>query len=88
MFPELLDRLNDVREIRITMPAGKLTVTATDQGWSLAEKAGYPIDPAKVRDLALALANLQLVEAKTADPKRLERLELERARQLMAPLPV
>ena len=58
------------------MPAGKLTVTATDQGWSLAEKAGYPIDPAKVRDLALALANLQLVEAKTADPKRLERLEL------------
>ena len=76
MFPELLDRLNDVHEIRITMPAGKLTVTATDQGWSLAEKAGYPIDPAKVRDLALALANLQLVEAKTADPKRLERLEL------------
>ena len=77
IFPGLLDRFNDVREIRITMPAGKLTVKATDQGWSLAEKAGYPVDPAKVRDLALALANLQLVEAKTADPKRLERLELE-----------
>ena len=30
-----------------------------------------------MRDLALALANLQLVEAKTADPQRLERLELD-----------
>ena len=56
---------------------GKLTVKAGDGGWTLAEKANYPVDPAKVRELALALANLQLVEAKTADPQRLKRLELE-----------
>jgi hypothetical protein len=77
LFPGLLDRLNDAREIRITSPAGKLTVSAGDKGWALAEKAGYPVDPAQVRELALGLANLQLVEPKTADPKRLPRLELE-----------
>jgi hypothetical protein len=77
LFPGLLDRLNDVREVRVTNPDGKLTVTATDSGWSLAEKAGYPVDPAQVRNLALALANLQLVEPKTADPQRLRRLQLD-----------
>lgn len=77
MFPNLLDRLNEVREIRVTTAEGKLTVASKDQGWVLAEKAGYPVDQAQVRSLALALANLQLVEAKTADAGRLSRLELE-----------
>ena len=77
LFPGLLDRLNEVREIRIATPAGKLTVKAEDQAWILAEKAGYPVDPAKVRALVLGLANLQLVEAKTANPQRLERLDLQ-----------
>ena len=78
MFPGLLDRLNEVREVRITMPGGQAHGDGrrTRAGpWR--RRADYPVDPAKVRDLALALANLQLVEAKTADPERLERLELE-----------
>ena len=77
LFPGLLDRLNEIREVRVTLPDAKLTVTAGEQGWTLAEKAGYPVDPGKVRDLALSLANLQLIEAKTADPERLGRLDLE-----------
>ena len=63
--------------VRIATPAGKLTVKAENQAWILAEKAGYPVDPAKVRALVLGLANLQLVEAKTANPQRLERLDLQ-----------
>jgi hypothetical protein len=77
LFPGLIDRLNEIREVRVTLPDARLTVTAGDGGWQLAEKAGYPVDPGKVRDLALALANLQLVEAKTADPDRLGRLDLQ-----------
>lgn len=77
LFPGLLDRLNEVREVRIATPEGKLTVQSANQGWTLAEKSGYPVDPAKVRELALALANLQLLESKTADSERLKRLELE-----------
>jgi Domain of unknown function (DUF4340) len=77
MFPDLLDRLNELREVRIVGPDGTLTVVSKDQGWALAEKAGYPVDPAQLRSLGLAVANLQLVEAKTADPARIARLELE-----------
>jgi hypothetical protein len=77
LFPDLLDHFNDIRTIRIATPEGTFTVNATDKGWSLAEKAGYPVEATQVRNLALAVANLQLVEAKTADPERLRRLELE-----------
>lgn len=77
LFPGLLDRLNEIREVRVTLPDAKLTVTAGERGWTLAEKAGYPVDPGKVRDLALSLANLQLIEAKTANPERLGRLDLQ-----------
>jgi hypothetical protein len=77
MFPGLLDHLNEIGRIQITSPAGKLTVQAGDKGWSLVEKSGYPVPADQVRKLALAIANLQLVEARTADPDRLKRLELE-----------
>lgn len=77
LFPGLLDRLNDVRGVRVTGHDTKLTVNEVDGRWVLAEKSSYPVDAATVRNLALALANLQLVEAKTADPARLPRLELD-----------
>ena len=77
LFPGLLDRLNDTRSIHITGHESALTLNDVDGRWVLAEKSGYPVDAATVRNLALGLANLQLVEAKTADPARLSRLELD-----------
>ena len=77
MFPGLLDRVNDVREVHIVGPDGILTVVQKDQGWALQEKSGYPVDPEQLRKLVLGVANLQLVEAKTADPARLGRLDLQ-----------
>ena len=77
LFPGLLDRVNEIARIQVTTPEGKLTVEAGEKGWSLAEKSGYPVPPEQVRKVALAVGNLQLVEAKTADPERLKRLELE-----------
>lgn len=77
MFPTLLDRLNEVGRIQLTTPSGKLTLQAGDRGWTLVEKSNYPVPADEVRKLALAVAGLQLVEARTADPSRLKRLELE-----------
>lgn len=74
----LLDHANEVRTIRITGPGtATLTLVQGEHGWSLSEKAGYPAKTAKARDLVLQLANLQLIEAKTARADRLPRLELE-----------
>lgn len=76
--PALMDRANDVREVRITGPgAAKITVRAEGDGWRVVEKGNFPAKPAEVRKLVLQLANLEVVEAKTALPERLPRLELE-----------
>jgi hypothetical protein len=75
---DLLDRANEVRTVRITGPgAAKLTLVSGEGGWRVAEKGNYPAKPAKVRELVLQLANLRLVEAKTAQADKLPRLELE-----------
>lgn len=76
--PGLTARANEVREVRITGPGtARITVQAAGAGWRVVEKGGYPAKPAEVRKLVLQLANLELVEAKTALPERLPRLELE-----------
>lgn len=76
--PGLLDRANEVRTIKITGPGTTtMTLKAAENGWQLVEKSGYPAMTQKARDLVLQLGNLQLVEAKTAQPERLARLELD-----------
>jgi hypothetical protein len=76
--PGLMARANEVREVRITGPGkAKVTIRAEGDLWRVVEKGGYPAKPAEVRKLVLQLANLELVEAKTALPERLPRLELE-----------
>jgi hypothetical protein len=78
LFPGLLDRVNEVRTVRLDGQGERLTIEAAGTGaWRLAEKGGYPVEAEEVRDLVVGLANLQLVEAKTAQPERLKRLELE-----------
>jgi hypothetical protein len=78
LFPGLIDRANEVRTVRVTGPdARTITLEAGEQGWKLKEKGGYPVKAEEVRKLVLGLAGLQLVEAKTAQPDRLQRLELE-----------
>lgn len=73
----LVDRLNDVAAIVVESSDGKLTLRRNDQqGWAIVERGGYPADPGKVRDLALGVAGLRLVEAKTAAADRLPRLEV------------
>lgn len=78
MFAGLLDRLNDVQTIKVTGGGQALTLNRMPDGkWQVAERGGYPADYKKARELALGLASLQLVEAKTASADRLQRLELD-----------
>jgi Domain of unknown function (DUF4340) len=77
LVPQLVERLDDVASVAVTAKGQTMTATRTDRGWVLEEKGGYPVDPAKVRDLVLAVASARLVEAKTADAERLGRLELD-----------
>lgn len=78
MFAGLLDRLNEIETVRVTAGPEKLTLKRVAEGrWVIEERGGYPVEAGKVRELALGVANLRLVESKTAQPDRLPRLELE-----------
>jgi Domain of unknown function (DUF4340) len=77
LFAELLPRANDVQTVTVESAAGKLTIARKDQGWVLTETGGYPVAADKVRKLVGGLADLRLLEAKTDQPERLTRLEVE-----------
>jgi hypothetical protein len=77
LAPTLAQALDSVAKVTVQTGGQTMTVSRSEQGWRLEEKGGYPVQPGKVRDLVLAIANARLVEAKTDDPERLDRLELD-----------
>jgi hypothetical protein len=77
LFADLLPRANDVQTITVASAAGTLTIARKDAGWVLTETGGYPVAADKVRKLVAGLADLRLLEAKTDQPERLARLEVE-----------
>jgi hypothetical protein len=77
IFADLEKSLAEVTEIRLSKGDGsRATLRKADSGWMLVERQ-YPADPARVRELALGLANLRAVERKTADPANYPKLGVE-----------
>jgi hypothetical protein len=68
LYPGLQGKLNDVTEVRISTPGPKISVTLvrSAQGWQVAERASFPADSGRVRELLLALAKAKTIERKTA----------------------
>lgn len=75
-LPALQDAVNDVQTVEVSAGGDVLTFERSDDGWTAVEKGGYPAQADKVRSLVLALRELEVVEAKTADAERFERLGL------------
>ncbi len=79
VFPELAAALGDVEEIRISRGDGsRTTLKRSPSGWSVVER-NFPADGTRVRDLAFALANLEIVERKTSDLANYPKLGVEAA---------
>ncbi len=76
-LPDLASKVEQVAEITVRTAERTMTARRTDGGWVLAEAADYPVDPEQVRGIVLGLAEMRLLEAKTDNPDRLARLELE-----------
>jgi hypothetical protein len=68
--------------VRITGAGGRplVTLRRASGGWTLAERAGYPADAARVRGLLESLAALHSVERKTMNPARHAALGVEDTR--------
>ena len=71
LLPELHEHVNDVNAITLTGAGDKVLVTLKRgaDGWSIAEKSGYPADLAKIREFLIKLDQATLTEAKTSNPK-------------------
>jgi hypothetical protein len=77
VFPNLASRLGDARRIEVTKPDAMLVVERRGEAWVLPDKGGYPVRPARVRELLVNLTELRLMEPRTADPAQLDRLGLD-----------
>lgn len=75
-FPGLIEKVNDIAEIKVQSATDSFTIKRSPKGWGLAEKGGYPVSFEKVKGAIVGLANLKLLEAKTNNPARYERLEV------------
>ena len=78
LLPQLRDEANDISTITISC-AGKAWVTLkrVNDGWVVAERAGYPADTAKLREFVLKLADASVLETKTANAARYAELGVE-----------
>jgi hypothetical protein len=77
LFGDLKAKLGDVTEIRLSRGDGsKVTLRRGDGGWSVVER-NFPADAQRVRELALNLASLEVVERKTSDPANYPKLGVE-----------
>jgi Domain of unknown function (DUF4340) len=76
-FPGLADKLGEVASVAVERTGLKLTFVRAGDKWLVAQKGDYPADAAKVRRIALAIADMTLVEAKTQKPDLYSRLEVE-----------
>jgi len=76
-FPKLVERINDVGAIEITTGDHRFTVTGGGDEWGIEEKNGYVVKRETVRNFILEIANLRLVEGKTALPDRYGHLQVE-----------
>jgi hypothetical protein len=70
LFPTLAPELDTVTEVSIIKGSTAPAVTLHKAGgqWSVAERADYPADTAKLRRLLRALGDAKVVEEKTSDP--------------------
>ncbi len=75
-FPALSTALNDAAEIAVKSNAASFTIKKAGDVWVIAEKDSYPVEFDKVKAALVKLAELRLLESKTSDPARYERLQL------------
>ena len=75
VLPGLAERLPEVQRIAVEVAdrPGVVLARAGD-GWTVASEHGYPARSERVNRLLVALANLEKIAPKTADPARFQRL--------------
>lgn len=77
LFPDLMNRLNEIEAVSIEHENKTLTFTRdSDGGWTLMEN-GYPANKNRIRNTLIELSRLEKIEPKTALPEFYPDLQVE-----------
>ena len=77
VFPGLVDKINDLAMIEVNSKDGKLTIKRHAEQWVIEQSDNYPASFNKVRQVAVTLADLRILAAKTSNPSLYEKLGVE-----------
>jgi hypothetical protein len=69
-------KLEDVAEVVVQEPKATLTLVRRDGAWRVHQRADFPADPDRVRELLLKLIELKIVQAETVTESQRARLLL------------
>jgi uncharacterized protein DUF4340 len=76
-FPSLAASLGDVASVSVVRNGSTVTLIREEDRWLVAEKGNYPANAAKISQVVLAMADLELVEPKTQKTGLYSRLEVD-----------
>ena len=76
-FEGLAERVNEAAELAVRSNEASFSIVKSGDGWGMKDRAKYPVHFDKVKTALVALSELKLLEAKTSDPARYKRLEVE-----------
>jgi hypothetical protein len=78
LFPELMAEINDVALLRIRKGDVTLHVMRDAAGvWALKEKGNYRASASKVKKAVVAMADMRVIEAKTAKPELYSKISVQ-----------
>lgn len=77
LFPQLAVRLGDAASLSVKKGDTGFELVRKDDKWVLPAKGDFPARADLVRGTLIGLAEIRTIEAKTSDPKLLDRLEVE-----------
>jgi len=78
VLPDIAGALQNAARIEITTKGKTVTlVRKPDGAWGLADRGGYAVVPAKLREMLTGLTELRLAEERTSDPAQFARLGLD-----------
>ena len=76
VFPDLMNRINEIHEMTIETNGATVTLVQTHNTWNVKEKGGYAADLAKIKPVLIGMAELRFREPKTKNPDLYEKLGL------------
>tara|TARA_R110000787_G_scaffold63679_6_gene143549 strand:- start:9239 stop:10279 length:1041 start_codon:yes stop_codon:yes gene_type:complete len=76
VFPDLVETAKDVTTMTVTQSGTVMTFEKNDAGWTLKQSGNYQVHDNLVSKVVFGLANMELLDTKTAMPSRFKDLQL------------